>query len=84
MRFNSVEINQESILKTRLHFAEIYQRCIDGAKNKDFYVNDLEGYILSEEAKISEVMQGDYDHTLTFMQRAYYLQEGEMIALLPK
>lgn len=47
-------------------------------------VNDVEGYVLNEQAKISEVMQGDNDHQLGFMQRAYYLQEGEMLALLPK
>ena len=84
MKFNRVEITQESINLTRMHFAEIYQRCIQGAKDGTMYVNDVEGYILNQEACISEIMQGDYDHSLTFMQRAYYLQEGEMLALLPK
>lgn len=84
MKFNQVKITQESINLTRLHFAGIYERCIQGAKDGTMYVNDVEGYILNQEACISEVMQGDYDHSLTFMQRAYYLQEGEMLALLPK
>ena len=84
MKFNRIEITQESINLARLDFAGIYERCIQGAMDGTMFVNDLEGYILNQEACISEVMQGDYDHSLTFMQRAYYLQEGEMLALLPK
>lgn len=83
MKFNRVEITQETINLTRLHFAGIYERCIQGAKDGSMHVNNVEGYILNKEACISEVMQGDNDHQLGFLQRAYYLQEGEMLALLP-
>jgi hypothetical protein len=83
MKFNQVEITQSAIIATRLHFAGIYERCIQGAKDGSMHVNDVEGYILNKEACISEVMQGDNDYQLGFMKRAYYLQEGEMLALLP-
>lgn len=84
MKFNNVEITQETINLTRLHFAGIYEMCIQGTKDGSIFVNDVEGYILSEEAKISEVLQGNYDHSFTFMQRAYYLQTGESVALFSK
>lgn len=83
MRFNDTIITQETILATRKHFAEIAQRCIDDAISGKVKVNNLQSYIEWQQASIEAAMTGKNDHTFTFMQRAYWLQTGEMPALLP-
>ena len=93
MKFAGIELKPETILLTRQHFADIYQRCIDGAVEfysipKDelpagkFFVNDAESYKESNRQRIEVMLAGDGDHTFTFMQRAHWIQTGESVALL--
>lgn len=83
MKFAGTEITQESILKAREWFADNYDGCIAEAVNGEVFVNDLPSYIVWREKQKAEVLAGKHDHTFTFMQRAYYIQTGESVALLP-
>ena len=94
MRFNDTIITQETILATRKHFSDNCMQCILSAVEYDsipreelpegkFFVNDLLGYMIEQNERIGAFNAGECDHTFTFMQRAYWIQTGEMIALLP-
>ena len=59
------------------------------------YYESAEGYTISKARTMFELyrekmaerkeaaLAGEFDHTLTFMQRAHYMQTGECVALLP-
>lgn len=94
MRFNNTTITQEAIIATRKHFADMYRQCITSAVEYDsiprdhlpagkFFVNDLEGYILALEGQIVDMLAGKRDNSFTFAQRAYWIQTGQDVALLP-
>jgi len=86
MKFNNVEITQETILATRQHFADIAQGCIDEVLRGDVKLPshvDQEEYFRQQRVKRINTLAGNYDDTFTFLQRAYCIQTGEMIALLP-
>lgn len=94
MRFNNTIITEETILATRRYTADIYRQCIEAAVEYDsipgeqlpcgkFFVNDLEGYILALEGQIVDMLAGKRDNSFTFAQRAYWLQTGQDVALLP-
>ena len=83
-RFNGTQLTQETIVATRQHFADIDQACIDEVKSGAVRVNDPASYFAWCEQRAKDGMEGKHDHTLTFLQRAYWIQTGEMIALLPK
>lgn len=82
LKFNGVELTKDTIQKTRKWFHDNSIACIEEAENGKVYVNNLEEYTTwrNEEAKKS--IEGCYDHTFTFLQRAYYIQTGESVALL--
>ncbi|WP_124115428.1 hypothetical protein [Paenibacillus xylanexedens] len=83
MRFNGLELTEESIQKTRQLFADISLACIEEVECGKVRVNDPESYFAWRKEEAKEVMEGKADHTLTFLQRAYYVQTGESVALLP-
>lgn len=83
MKFNGKEITEKTILKTREHFISIENECLNDVVWGTTKVNDPEKYIESGKSNVRSFKSGEFDHTLTFMQRAYYLQEGESIPLLP-
>lgn len=86
MKFNGVVITEESIDACRQWFFDNQQACIDGALNGKLglasHVNVTE-YIEACQRKQDSIEVGEQDHTFTFMQRAYYIQMGESVALLP-
>jgi len=82
--FNGVELTDETILKTRKWFHDVSLECIDEVKTGKVKVNDEEYYFKWRNEQAIEYMNGYSDHTLTFLQRAYYIQTGESVALLPK
>lgn len=82
-KFNNLVLAPETIQATRQWFADNAQACIDEAVSGAVKVNDLHGYIKSQERLIEEDLAGVWDHTFTFLQRAYYIQTGESVALLP-
>jgi hypothetical protein len=82
-KFNRVELAEESIQKTRKWFHDNSIACIEEAESGKVYVNNLEEYATWRNREAKEYMEGCHDHTVTFLQRAYYIQTGESVALLP-
>lgn len=83
MTCNGIEITQATIKATREHFIDNCKACILDATNGKFRVNDLNKYIEWQTKYIESTNNGENDHTLTFLQRALWLQTGNMIAILP-
>lgn len=81
-RFAGVELTAVSIQKAREWFADNALGCIEEVINGEIEVNDPESYIQWRKESISEAIEGRYDHTLAFLQRAHTIQTGECIALL--
>lgn len=79
--FNGTELTPETILATRKHFYDICMGCIKEAKSGEVFVNNLEKYISSQLEKSERYMTGGGDRTFTFLQRAYWIQTGEMLPL---
>lgn len=86
MKFNGIEITEESISACRQWFADNLQAQIDEVSAG---VVKLPAHVVFDEYQANKMqnkeaaMSGEYDHTFTFMQRAYYIQTGESVALLP-
>ena len=86
MKFNGVEITQQSIDACRQWFANNADACYQEAKDgkaplASHYPLELYRQKMQERKEAS--LAGEYDHTSAFMQRAYYIQTGECVALLP-
>lgn len=82
-RFNNVELTEGIIKQTRKHFRDICFGCIEEVKSGKCTVNDSNTYFLQKKLDADNYMKGEYDHTFTFLQRAYFLQTEESIPLLP-
>jgi len=82
-RFAGVELTIESIQKTREWFAKNAQECIEEVNSGKVKVNDPESYFQWCKIRMEDAIVGRNDHTLTFLQRAHYIQTGECVALLP-
>lgn len=76
-------LTQETIRATRQWFADNAHACIAEARSGAVRVNDLPAYIAWREESAVAALRGDYDHSLTFLQRATYIQTGDCPALLP-
>lgn len=83
MKFNGVEILPSIIHLTKQYFIDIHHKCITGASEGKFFVNDLNSYIDWQQEMINDLDNGKSDYSFTFIQRAYWLQSGQCIALLP-
>jgi len=81
--FNNKKLTEKTLLKTDKYFADICQGCIDEVINGDVTVNDKESYFEYNLKRKKEYLKGINRNTLGYLQQAYYIQEGEMIALLP-
>lgn len=81
--FNNTQLTAETIQSTRQHFADIEQGCIDEVLSGAVRVNNPESYINRCKASKEKYLTGVLQISVTFLQRAYWLQTGEMIALLP-
>ena len=68
--------------RTRLHFADLEQRCITDALDGTTRVNDLASYVEWCNNSIINGMAGDSVHTFTFQQYRHYLATGECVPLL--
>lgn len=86
MKFNGVEITEQSILACRQWFADNADGCVREAEDGTAPLAShypLERYRIEKAEDKRKALAGEYDHTFTFMQRAYYIQTGESVALLP-
>jgi hypothetical protein len=80
--FNGVEITDNSIQKTRKWSHDNALACIKEVEDGEVWVNDKESYFEWRNREAKEYLEGRHDHTLTFLQRAYFIQTGESVALL--
>ena len=83
MKFNNVELTEETILKARRWFADNARECANDARSGEVKVNDLPAYLASCAKRESDAIAGVYDHSFAFMQMAHYIHTGESVALLP-
>lgn len=85
-RFNGEILTEATIIATRQHFADIYQAVIDktlsGEHAPASHV-DIQGYIAQYKEKQRAMLAGESEDNFTFLQRAYWLQTGDCVALLP-
>ena len=81
--FNGVWLKGESVQAAREWFAENCAEAIIDAESGLIKVNDLEAFREWQTNLRRGHLRGDFDHTLTAMQRAYFIQTGESVALLP-
>ena len=83
MRFNGVELTEDTINTTWQWFADNSLACAADAIAGEFFVDDIEAYVAEcvEDAKRYTRHEGRI--SFTFMQRAYFIQTGEDVALLP-
>jgi hypothetical protein len=84
LMYAGVVITPETVVLTRKHFADNQRECTRAAQSGEMYVNDLDRYVKRTEETISHIESGGWDHTLTFIQRAHWLQTGIDIPLLPR
>lgn len=84
MKFNNVVITEESLDKARQQFIDSCQSQINAAQSGEMKVNDIDKFIDRQIESMLDYESGRYDHGFTMLQRAYYIQTGESVALLPK
>ena len=80
--FNNTKLSEATIKKTDIHFADICQKCIEYVLNGGF-VNDKKKYIKDNLKHKKDYLNGLNRNSSTYLQRAYFIQTGENIALLP-
>lgn len=82
--FNNTELTKETIKKTDQHFADICQGCINEVLIGEVRVNNKDKYIKNNESQKNDYLNGNVNRSnFTYLQRAYFLQTGNCIALLP-
>lgn len=80
---SAVRLTPESIQAARQWFAANALACIAEVKEGRVKVNDPESYFAQCRARHDAVLRGESDHTFALLQRAHYIQTGEMRPLLP-
>jgi hypothetical protein len=83
LRFNGTELTKETIQETLKWFYDNALGCIEEVKSGKVKVNDPESYFKWRTEQANEYKEGNIDISVTFLQRAYYIQTGESVALLP-
>jgi hypothetical protein len=85
-KFNGTDLTPETIQATRQWFADNADACVREAEDGTAPLAShypLEQYRANKAADKAAALAGEYDHTFTFLQRAYFIQTGESVALLP-
>jgi hypothetical protein len=82
LRLNGVTLTPETIQATRQWYADNAQACIAEAESGEVFVNDLPSYIAWRKESAADSLAGKYDHSLSFLQRAYFIQTGISVPIL--
>lgn len=85
-KFNGVELTEATMQKTREIFAAGIVAEITEIESGTFKLpahNPKVAHFAYLAKRKAAYLAGETDHTLTFLQRAHWVQTGEMIALLP-
>lgn len=75
--------SKEAVLKARRWFYMNHLNCVKGAISGEYKVNDLPSYVQWQKKSAIDVITGK-SNSLTLLQKAWYIQTGECVALLPK
>lgn len=73
-------------LETRQWFADNAMACVRAAEDGTEPLAShypVARYRAEQERHATELLAGKWDHTFTFQQRAYWIETGECVALLP-
>lgn len=85
-KFNGTDLTPETIQVTRQWFADNADACVREAEDGTAPLAShypLEKYRALQETAKQHALTGCIDRTFTFLQRAYFIQTGESVALLP-
>lgn len=91
MRFNNTLLEEQFVQAARAYFASVCLSCIANCRQRDveeltgpdnFFVNDKQDYIAWNLSTIDNTLTTQAP-SFALLQHVYYLQTGEMIALLP-
>lgn len=80
-----VILTVETLAKTFTWFADNQRACAAAAKAGEFFVNDLARYTADCEAHAAAYDRHETSGnrlSLTFLQRAYFIQSGESVPML--
>lgn len=83
MRFAGVELMPESIGAAQRWFADNALHSLDDALSGRARVNDVPDYVRWCRKRFARSLTDEGTRSVAFAQRAYYLQTGESVALLP-
>lgn len=78
-----VVLTPETIDATWKSYADLERACAAGAKSGEFRVNDLDAYLKDCEARAVAYDAHEGRMSLSFIQRAYFIQTGVSVPLLP-
>lgn len=73
----------ESIASARAWYIENMEGCIEDALSGKTRVNDLAKYVADQTEAIARLSRGESDYTFALLQRAWFIETGECVALLP-
>lgn len=80
-----VILTECTIIKTRDWFIQNELGCIAEVESGEVYLNPEYGFEKYKGdclSNIENIKQGEWDHSLTFLQRAYYIQSGKSAGIL--
>ena len=85
-RFNRTTLTPEAIEFAKWFYIDLCERCLADVLSGRQKVNDKAAYIARQTMEVDDLMgyaYGEMPVSLTTLQRAYYEQTGESVALLP-
>ena len=82
MKFNNVEITQDSFNRAKHYYINLANNLIKDVESGELTVNDSERYINWKKETIEELKDMKETGNFTILQMAYFIQTGEMVALL--
>jgi hypothetical protein len=82
MKFNNVEITKESFNKALTYYKQLSIELIRQVESGELTVNNPTKYIEDKKANLVRLNNMTESSNFTILQRAYFEQTGECIALL--
>lgn len=82
-RFNGVDLTPETVQTTRQWFHDNALACVEEIRTGKAKVDAPQAAIEWYEGLARHNLTGRFDHSLTFLQRAHFIQTGVDVALLP-
>lgn len=79
---STVQITQNTILKTRQWFIDNCKECIKQTLTGEIRVNEPQYYVEYMKVASADYASGKYDTCLSFIQKCYYIQTGKSVPLL--